>query len=167
VVRSIGHHIGARHFTGKGSRTQAVFNPATGEQTAVLSLASKTAKGLVTSKYIHRLDRALIMAADTIFCYIQVILDGIEFKQTAYALDRDSRRSCPLLERGLRAARPRRAKRSSGWLPGRWLRFIRRIGRNGRTRTQSFAPQERLSLRVIQGSAARSLRNKKLQVAKI
>lgn len=48
-------------------------------------------KGSVTSKYIHSLDTALIMAADTISGYIQGLLDGIEFKQTAYALDRDSR----------------------------------------------------------------------------
>jgi len=49
------------------------------------------AKGSVTSKYIHTLDTALIMAADTISGYIQGLLDGIEFTQTAYALDRDSR----------------------------------------------------------------------------
>ncbi|MEO3434461.1 tyrosine-type recombinase/integrase [Inquilinus sp. CAU 1745] len=51
------------------------------------------AKGSVTSKYIHSLDTALIMAADTISGYIQGLLDGIEFKQTAYALDRDSRKA--------------------------------------------------------------------------
>ena len=50
------------------------------------------AKGSVTSKYIHSLDTALIMAADTISGYVQGLLDGIEFKQTAYALDRDSRK---------------------------------------------------------------------------
>ena len=50
-------------------------------------------KGSVTSKYIHSLDTALIMAADTISGYIQGLLDGIEFKQTAYALDRDSRKA--------------------------------------------------------------------------
>jgi len=50
-------------------------------------------KGSVTSKYIHTLDTALIMAADTISGYIQGLLDGIEFKQTTYALDRDSRRA--------------------------------------------------------------------------
>jgi len=33
------------------------------------------------------------MAADTISGYIQGLLDGIEFKQTAYAVDRDSRRA--------------------------------------------------------------------------
>lgn len=33
------------------------------------------------------------MAADTIAGYILGLLDGIEFKQTAYALDRDSRRA--------------------------------------------------------------------------
>jgi integrase len=51
------------------------------------------AKGSVTSKYIHTLDTALIMAADTISGYIQGLLDGIEFKQTAYALDRGSRKA--------------------------------------------------------------------------
>src|SRR5579863_347382 len=50
------------------------------------------AKGSVTSKYIHTLDTALIMAADTISGYIKGLLDGIKFKQTAYALDRDSRK---------------------------------------------------------------------------
>lgn len=49
-------------------------------------------KGTVTSKYIHSLDTALIMAADTISGYVQGLLDGVAFKQTAYALDRDSRR---------------------------------------------------------------------------
>ena len=38
-------------------------------------------------------DLTLIMAADTIAGYIQGLLKGIEFKQTAYALDRDSRRA--------------------------------------------------------------------------
>lgn len=50
-------------------------------------------KGSVTSKYIHSLDTALIMAADTIAGYIQGLLDGVKFKQTAYALDRDSRKA--------------------------------------------------------------------------
>jgi integrase len=50
-------------------------------------------KGSVTSKYIHTLDTAFIMAADTISGYIQGLLEGIEFKQTAYALDRDSRKA--------------------------------------------------------------------------
>jgi len=51
------------------------------------------AKGSVTSKYIHSLDTALIMAADTIAGYIQGLLDGKAFKQTAYALDRASRKA--------------------------------------------------------------------------
>lgn len=50
-------------------------------------------KGSVTSKYIHTFDTALIMAADTISSYIQGRLDGVKFKQTAYALDRDSRKA--------------------------------------------------------------------------
>jgi integrase len=51
------------------------------------------AKGTVTSKYIHTLDTALIMAADTIAGYIQGLLEGKEFKQRAYALDRTSRKA--------------------------------------------------------------------------
>lgn len=51
------------------------------------------AKGSVTSKYIHTLDTALIMAADTISGYIQGLPDGQAFKQTTYALDRDSRKA--------------------------------------------------------------------------
>jgi integrase len=60
------------------------------------------AKGSVTSKYIHSLDTALVMAADTIAGYVQGLLDGREFKQTAYALDRDSRKAA--LERFLLGA---------------------------------------------------------------
>src|SRR5215471_14248515 len=60
------------------------------------------AKGSVASKYIHTLDTALIMAADTISGYIHGLLDGAEFKQTAYALDRDSRKAA--LARFLRKA---------------------------------------------------------------
>jgi integrase len=51
------------------------------------------AKGSVTSKYIHTLDTALVMAADTIAGYIQGLLDGEEFLQTAHTFDRSSRRT--------------------------------------------------------------------------
>lgn len=50
---SIGHHIGGRRYAGEGSRKQGVFNPATGEQTGVLALASKS-----------DVDRAVAAAAD-------------------------------------------------------------------------------------------------------
>ena len=50
-------------------------------------------KGSVTSKYIHTLDTALIMAADTIAGYIAGLLDGRHFKQTSYALDCNSRKA--------------------------------------------------------------------------
>lgn len=50
-------------------------------------------RGAATSKYIHSLDTAPIMAADTISGYIQGLLDGVDFKQTAYALDQDSRKA--------------------------------------------------------------------------
>ncbi|WP_342640258.1 tyrosine-type recombinase/integrase [Rhodoligotrophos ferricapiens] len=72
------------------------------------------AKGSVTSKYIHTLDTALIMAADTISGYIGGLLDGVEFKQTDYALDRDSRKAA--LARFLRKAvggRPQDLKEES------------------------------------------------------
>lgn len=49
------------------------------------------AKGSVTGNYIHTLDTALIMAADTISGYIDGLLNGTEFKLTAHALDRKSR----------------------------------------------------------------------------
>lgn len=45
----------------------------------------------ITSKYIHSLDSVLVMAADTVAGYIHGLLEGNEFKQTAYALDRTSR----------------------------------------------------------------------------
>jgi integrase len=51
------------------------------------------AKGSVTSKYVHALDATLVMAADTIAGYIQGLLDGVEYKQTAYALDHEARRT--------------------------------------------------------------------------
>ena len=75
------------------------------------------AKGSVTSKYIHTLDTALIMAADTISGYVQGFLDGIEFKQTAYALDRGSRKAA--LARFLKRASTGELerKRSIAWPP--------------------------------------------------
>jgi integrase len=51
------------------------------------------ARESVTSKYIHTLDAALIMAADTISGYIEGLLDGVEYKQTSYALDRGARKA--------------------------------------------------------------------------
>src|SRR5712671_2889135 len=48
-------------------------------------------KGTVTSRYIHAIDTALIMAADTVAGYINGLLNGMEFKRTSYALDRESR----------------------------------------------------------------------------
>ncbi len=50
-------------------------------------------RGSVTGKYIHMLDAALIMAADTISGYIEGLLDGVEFKQASYALDRGARKA--------------------------------------------------------------------------
>lgn len=51
------------------------------------------AKGSVTSKYIHVLDATLIVAADTLAGYIAALLEGTVFKQRAYSLDRDARKT--------------------------------------------------------------------------
>ncbi len=51
------------------------------------------AQGTITSRYIHTVDTALIMAADTVAGYIQGLLDGLAFKQPAYALDRSARKA--------------------------------------------------------------------------
>ncbi len=48
-------------------------------------------KGTVTSRYIHAVDTALVMAADTVSGYINGLLNGVQFKRTCYALDRASR----------------------------------------------------------------------------
>ncbi|RWC39566.1 MAG: DUF4102 domain-containing protein [Mesorhizobium sp.] len=50
-------------------------------------------RGTITSRYIHTVDTALIMAADSIAGYIQGLLDGVAFTHTAYALDRGSRKA--------------------------------------------------------------------------
>jgi integrase len=48
-------------------------------------------KGTVTSRYIHAVDTALVMAADTLAGYINGLLNGAQFNRTSYALDRASR----------------------------------------------------------------------------
>jgi integrase len=48
-------------------------------------------RGTITSRYIHVIDTALIMAADTVAGYIRGLLNGVEFKRRSYALDRASR----------------------------------------------------------------------------
>jgi integrase len=48
-------------------------------------------KGTVTSRYIHTIDSALVMAADTVTGYISGLLDGVLFKRTSYPLDRAAR----------------------------------------------------------------------------
>lgn len=50
-------------------------------------------RGTVTSRYIHSVDTALVMAADNIAGYIQGLLDGAALKHTVYALDRESRKT--------------------------------------------------------------------------
>jgi integrase len=45
----------------------------------------------VTGRYIHTVDRLLVMAADTVAGFIKGLLEGKRFRQTSYALDRTSR----------------------------------------------------------------------------
>jgi integrase len=45
----------------------------------------------VTGRYIHTVDTLLVMAADTVAGFIKGLLDGKKFRQTSYALDRESR----------------------------------------------------------------------------
>jgi integrase len=63
------------------------------------------AQGSITSRYIHTVDTALIMAADTVCGYIQGLLDGVQFRRMTYALDRDARMGAVarLLEENLTA----------------------------------------------------------------
>ncbi len=58
---------------------------------ATIAALVGNAKGSVTSKYIHTLDTALVMAADTVAGYIDGLLGRIKFTQTIYAVDRASR----------------------------------------------------------------------------
>ncbi|EAV43514.1 Phage integrase [Stappia aggregata IAM 12614] len=49
------------------------------------------AQSTITSRYVHSVDTALIMAADTVAGYIQGLLEGVRFTRTTYALDRHAR----------------------------------------------------------------------------
>ena len=51
------------------------------------------ASGSITSRYVHTLDAALVMAADTVAGYIQALLDGVAVTHTNYSLDRASRKA--------------------------------------------------------------------------
>lgn len=51
------------------------------------------ATGSVTSRYVHTLDAALVMAADTVSGYIGALLEGRKLTHTHYALDRTSRKA--------------------------------------------------------------------------
>ncbi|MEN5053353.1 tyrosine-type recombinase/integrase [Brevundimonas naejangsanensis] len=64
-------------------------------------------RGTITSRYIHTVDTALVMAADNIAGYIHGLLDGVAFSHTTYALDRDSRKTS--LSHFLGKTRPERA----------------------------------------------------------
>lgn len=51
------------------------------------------AQGTITSRYIHSVDSALIMAADTVSGYVRGLLDGVQFTSMTYAIDREARRA--------------------------------------------------------------------------
>jgi integrase len=50
-------------------------------------------RGTVTSRYIHTVDTAIVMAADNIAGYVQGLLEGVTFTHTSYALDQISRKA--------------------------------------------------------------------------
>jgi integrase len=50
-------------------------------------------RGTVTSRYIHTVDTALVMAADAVSSYLNGLLDGKVFARSYYSLDRLSRRA--------------------------------------------------------------------------
>lgn len=50
-------------------------------------------RGTVTSRYIHTVDTALVMAADAVSSYINGLLNGRVFARSSYSLDRPSRRA--------------------------------------------------------------------------
>ena len=56
-----------------------------------LPILSKTTTFLSAAR--KAFDTALIMAADTVAGYIQGLLDGVQFKRSSYALDRESRQA--------------------------------------------------------------------------
>jgi len=49
-------------------------------------------RGTITSRYIHTVDTALVMAGDTVASYIQALLDGVKFERANYALDHSARK---------------------------------------------------------------------------
>lgn len=51
------------------------------------------ASGSITSRYVHTLDAALVMAADTVSGYIQALLNGAASSNSHYTLDRTSRKA--------------------------------------------------------------------------
>jgi len=51
------------------------------------------AKGSATSKYIHRFDTALVMAADTVSGDILALLEGAKFQRYSYSFDKQSRQA--------------------------------------------------------------------------
>lgn len=60
------------------------------------------ASGSITSRYIHTLDAALVVAADTVAGYIHALMDGARLVRHSYPLDRKSRKAA--LTRFLEAA---------------------------------------------------------------
>jgi len=68
------------------------------------------AKATVTSKYIHLLDAALIMAADTLAGYIAALLDGTVFQQRSYSFNREARDAALREFIARRIASPKKAR---------------------------------------------------------
>jgi hypothetical protein len=49
------------------------------------------AGGSVTQRYVHVIDTALVIAADTVSGFIHALMEGVVFKRVPSALDRNAR----------------------------------------------------------------------------
>jgi integrase len=61
-------------------------------ETTIAALVGHS-RGTITARYIHTIDTALVMAADTVAGYIAGLLDGVQFRNAPSALDRKARRA--------------------------------------------------------------------------
>lgn len=70
-------------------------------------------RGTVTSRYIHVIDTALIMAADSVCGYIQGLLDDVKITRQSHVLDRESRKTAVGRFLGQAGGQPLRRRRAA------------------------------------------------------
>ena len=80
-------HGAVEHYTACSSaQLRDIANDLGSTEVTIAALLGHS-RGTITSRYIHTVDTALIMAADTVAGYVQGLLDGVEFKHISF-LDR-------------------------------------------------------------------------------